>query len=323
MMKYMQISVVVVLVASLFFGCGKERPEAVDRFETDVTGADRLYHTFDAVLAELNQLKADHPQQVHLFSLGQSVKKRPIPLVRMDFNNGTVSSRYLFVAGTHGDEAAGVEALLYAMKALLQMDEAARNSMVKKGVEVYFVPVHNPDGFIINERENGRGVDLNRNFPFGYETQKMEPETKALVDLVNSVDFSAGIFFHSANDEKYENVVRVPFELSRGKVAMQQEEQARVWRLAHLIEAAGNKLNSPIKYRSSREMVDASGIASDWCMSAFVAGAQKKLVRLTCRNPHPSVTVELCYPKQPMKAERLQQEKDEAFAIVWAILNEF
>ena len=323
MMRKMRNMIPAILVVVLFFGCAGEGLQEVDRYQTRAAVNNRLYHTFDAVLAELNQLKAEHPSLVHLYSLGRSVEKRPIPLVRMDFSNGADASRYLFVAGTHGDEAAGVEALLHAMQVLLRMDEAARGELMKKGVQAWFVPVHNPDGYIANERENGRGVDLNRNFPFGYETQKIEPETAAMMSLINSVDFSASVFFHSANDEKYENVVRVPFELDRGRTPMRAEEQGRVQRLAHIIGTAGDRLKPAVKYHSSREMVDAGGIASDWCMSAFVLDEQKKLVHKECRNPHPSVTVELCYPKQPMRAERLQQEKDEASAIVWGVMRNF
>ena len=95
------------------------------------------------------------------------------------------------MAGTHGDEASGVEALVYIMNRMLTLDETTKHSLRRKGVTIYFVPVHNPDGFAANQRENGNDVDLNRNFPFGYTYTESEPETEALVSLINTINFSA------------------------------------------------------------------------------------------------------------------------------------
>ncbi len=62
----------------------------------------------------------------------------------------------LIMAGTHGDETAGVVALSCALRAL--GTEPPRHHVIL---------AVNPDGCQLGLRANARGVDLNRNFPAG------------------------------------------------------------------------------------------------------------------------------------------------------------
>lgn len=58
----------------------------------------------------------------------------------------------------HGDEPEGVYLMEYFLNT--KMFES-----VSSEVDLYIIPVLNPDGFAAGTRVNGRGVDLNRNFP--------------------------------------------------------------------------------------------------------------------------------------------------------------
>ena len=312
------------LLFVLLLSCQKAPLKEVSQFEINHDASDGLYHTLNGVYAKLNKMKDTSPEIVQLYSLGRSAdQQRHIPLVRMSFNPELVLSKYLFVAGTHGDAASGVEALVYIMNRMLTLDETTKHRLRRKGVTIYFVPVHNPDGFAANQRENGNDVDLNRNFPFGYTYTESEPETEALVSLINTRNFSASIFFHSANEERYENLVRVPVELGKGQFAPNEEAESPLWRLAHLVKQAGNELTPLIPWHCSDEMVDASGIAADWCSSGLMGSAVAHRIQQPCLNSHPAVTVELCFPKQPMDAARLQKEKEEALKIVLKVITEF
>jgi predicted deacylase len=78
----------------------------------------------------------------------------------------------LFIGGVHGDEPEGVwlaETLLQWIQtqALMHKAHLLRNFLL--------VPCLNPDGYFKNERTNGKGVDLNRNFA----SQDWSPEIKA------------------------------------------------------------------------------------------------------------------------------------------------
>jgi protein MpaA len=79
-------------------------------------------------------------------------------------------------------------------------------------VQMTVVPNLNPDGAAAFRRQNGRGVDLNRNFPVGHGTgcwsptnyggpvPFSEPETQALRALVDELRPEVVVGFHSNID---------------------------------------------------------------------------------------------------------------------------
>ncbi|MBS0548581.1 MAG: DUF2817 domain-containing protein [Proteobacteria bacterium] len=85
--------------------------------------------------------------------LGASVRHRPIFAVLLGDLDAT---RPLLVFGDiHGDEPAGI-----AIARDLYRDRPPRSGLLVT------VPDLNPDGVAARTRQNGRGVDLNRNFPW-------------------------------------------------------------------------------------------------------------------------------------------------------------
>jgi protein MpaA len=103
---------------------------------------------------------------------------------------GTFDGETLLLFGViHGDEPLGMP-LLERLEEVLQ----ERCELVS-GRRIIIVPLLNPDGYRLGIRVNTRGVDLNRNFPstswkrlghrHGAEPAS-EPETRALMDLVNT-----------------------------------------------------------------------------------------------------------------------------------------
>src|SRR5262245_32683053 len=73
-------------------------------------------------------------------------------------------------------------------------------------LNLWVVPVYNPDGFAHHTRKNGHGVDLNRNYPYkwvdldgNYESGPRpvsEPETKAMMRLLSRVRPAYILSFH-------------------------------------------------------------------------------------------------------------------------------
>jgi len=115
-------------------------------------------------------------------------------------------STILFIGGTHGDEPEGVRLAKDLLSYLRQHESEIKQPWV-------LIPCINPDGYAKNERVNGRGVDLNRNYPasnWSPECEKpryypgphaaSEPEIQALVKLIDQVKPSVIIHFHSIED---------------------------------------------------------------------------------------------------------------------------
>ena len=118
--------------------------------------------------------------------------------------------RLLVIAGVHGEEP----------ETTVILSRAIRSCAAEGLVTVAAVPAVNPDGLLLGTRGNGRGVDLNRNFPaanwqpepVGYrwhvdeeETVRIEtgsepasePETAALIGLVERLKPEAVIALHA------------------------------------------------------------------------------------------------------------------------------
>ncbi len=133
-------------------------------------------------------------------TLGTSPEGRPIQSLRWNADAGAP----IFVfGGIHGDErSAGVVAA--------RLVEAWRSDPTRLGgAHVILIETVNPDGWAANTRKNAAGVDLNRNFQFGWEAQPRssatyggasalsETEAKILYDLVEREGPTAILALHS------------------------------------------------------------------------------------------------------------------------------
>jgi protein MpaA len=85
--------------------------------------------------------------------LGESVDGRPVRAVEIGNPDGR--TKILVVGCIHGNECAGFAVI-----------DALRKMRPAPDSDVWIVRDLNPDGHDANTRQNGRGVDLNRNFPY-------------------------------------------------------------------------------------------------------------------------------------------------------------
>lgn len=126
-------------------------------------------------------------------TIGHSVQGRPIVAVLS--GSAEAPLRVLVVGCVHGDEAAG----LRVARRLLAAPPLRRAAL-------WVVPTLNPDGLAAGTRGNARGVDLNRNFPFGWRPlggleysgprALSEPESRAAARLTRRLRPDLTIWFH-------------------------------------------------------------------------------------------------------------------------------
>jgi protein MpaA len=127
---------------------------------------------------------------------GASVQGRPIVAVQR--GDPDAATAVLVVGVIHGNETAG-----------LAVTRRLRRMAVPRGVRLWLVDRINPDGLAAHTRQNARGVDLNRNFPFRWRRQASrangqypgatplsEPESRAAVRLITRVRPRVTIWFH-------------------------------------------------------------------------------------------------------------------------------
>src|SRR3954452_7096667 len=127
--------------------------------------------------------------------LGASARGRAIDAVHV---GGGGRADLLVVGCVHGNEPAGIA-----------VTRRLRRTLLKGSANAWLIDDLNPDGHAAGTRENGRGVDLNRNFPwrwrhlfrrgelqYGGPRPASEPETRAALLLIERVRPRISIWFH-------------------------------------------------------------------------------------------------------------------------------
>lgn len=131
--------------------------------------------------------------------IGHSAGGRPIELRQV--GDPKWSGELLVFGCIHGDECAAAK--LEPVSASLTAGCPDPDS------DVYFVPNLDPDGTVAGSRLNARGVDLNRNFPSGWQRSGRpfsleysgpqpfsEPEARFAAQVIRALRPEATIWFH-------------------------------------------------------------------------------------------------------------------------------
>lgn len=110
--------------------------------------------------------------------------------------------RFLIQSGLHGNERLPVEFVTWLM-ARYSKGQSLLNRL-PRGSAIDFFPIASPDGYAANTRENGRGVNLNRNFSVLWGVSRevngnaafSEPETRAARDLLQTGSYTSAVDVH-------------------------------------------------------------------------------------------------------------------------------
>jgi hypothetical protein len=220
------------------------------------------YHNFAEVIAELDRLRAERPDLVsQRLAIGTSWEGRKLWAVKISDHPDLDEEEpeVLYDALHHAREPIGMEALLHAMRYLIQSyDHDPEIRALVDGRELWFVPVVNPDGYVWggiggmwrkNRRQNpdgSLGVDLNRNYGYqwGYDdlgssplpasqtyrgpAPFSEPETQAMRDFILSRRFVTGMTLHA-----YSEINLLPY----GWAEVRPEDATLFEEIGHDLEA--------------------------------------------------------------------------------------
>lgn len=143
-------------------------------------------------LVALGALASPSAAAAQRIVLGQSVEHRPIVAYRLGDPSG---HPVLIVGCVHGNERAGIAIV-----------RRLRRLPVPPNVDLWLVPVANPDGVAHDQRTNARGVDLNRQFPYAWRRilsgtpsgprPLSEPESQVVHRLLLRLRPEISIWYH-------------------------------------------------------------------------------------------------------------------------------
>ncbi|MGK2934845.1 MAG: M14 family zinc carboxypeptidase [Gemmatimonadaceae bacterium] len=122
--------------------------------------------------------------------IGQSMLGRDIRAVTY----GTGPTRVLLWSQMHGDESTATMALADIFRFLSEADASPLRQRLLRELTLVFVPMLNPDGAELFQRQNAVGIDVNRD-----ARRLATPEARALKALRDSVQPRFGFNLHDQN----------------------------------------------------------------------------------------------------------------------------
>jgi hypothetical protein len=267
-----------------------------------------------------------YPEISTLVELGRTHQGRPIWGLKISDHPTEAEDEpaVLFNAMHHASELLSTEFALDVVQGLLE--GYRRDGSVTRwvdGLEIWCVPMVNPDGnaaFIETSqwvlRKNGRdadadgtldpfeGVDLSRNYPYGWggdgadpgftshyyrgPSAGSEPETRAIMALADEHRFAASISFHTIG-----RVFYVPYNLE----STLEPRPNPAWVIAEELAAAAPAQRSGKPYRVS-ESGSVAGSDQDWHM--FTHGTVALLLEGAYHNPALPIRTEAVTATRPV-----------------------
>jgi hypothetical protein len=301
------------------------------------------YKNPQMVTAILKDFARRYPKIARLKRIGRSRQGRPIWALRILAHDDKKSRRrtratVLFNGAHHGNEPLSVEIVLDIISTLLDSAKSPQVARWLKNYEFWCVPLINPDGLLAfmevarnTGRKNGagarhkgphrtgRGVDLNRNYPFQWGVSgnvgskpkrshqhyrgpnaASEPETRAMMALARRQRFASSISFHTGTI-----ALLSPYTIDKIK----NTKPDVAWSIAEkLIEGLpDHPQKRPFKVR--RKLYSVEGVDQDWLMHSF--GTLAYLVEASRWSPlEPDKRLEVLKANRPIWKRLLDRYLD-------------
>lgn len=188
----------------------------------DESFLENAHYTSNVELPDyLLKLQKDYPHLIDVRSIGTSLDGQDLIVARIYKDVARPRSilvpMFKYVANMHGDETVGRQMLIYLAEYLVKnFGVVPEVTKLVNSTDIYLMPSMNPDGFGKSRegscesmqnyygRYNGKGTDLNRDFPDRFDQRiieklynaKRQPETLAMMDWVKSNPFVLSANLH-------------------------------------------------------------------------------------------------------------------------------
>lgn len=230
-----------------------------------ITSNSSHYRHYEELKENLLKLEEDYKTLASVYTIGRSVERRELYVIRITSNVTVNKPMFKYVANIHGNEAVGRELLLYLAHHLLEnYGKDERITKIVDSIDIHLLPSANPDGFEFaregdcygsskpSGRENANGIDLNRDFPDQFSlnnttsmTEGRQPETVNLMTWIVSNPFILSANLHGGSlvasypfdDSKYHKIFGVKSPSPDDKLFM---HLAKTYSNSHAFMKKGN-----------------------------------------------------------------------------------
>jgi hypothetical protein len=168
---------------------------------------DRQFHSYSDMVTEMLQAASDHPGIVILDTLGYSIQGRMILGAKVSANPTSEENEPEFrvIGCHHGNEYMSVEMALLMLEYLTDnYGSIPQVTHLVDDLEIWIIPMMNPDGRTAGTRTNAAGVDLNRDYGYIWNGNTpgifSQPETRAIREHGMKNNFSISLSFHTSGD---------------------------------------------------------------------------------------------------------------------------
>lgn len=169
----------------------------------------------------LLKLQKEYPSLLDVRSIGSSLDGQDLIVARIYRDvqrpRSLLVPMFKYVGNMHGDETVGRQMLIYLAEYLVKnYGVIPEVTKLVDTTDIYLMPSMNPDGFGKSRegacesmqnyygRYNGKGIDLNRDFPDRFEQRiigrlenaRRQPETLAMMDWIKSNPFVLSANLH-------------------------------------------------------------------------------------------------------------------------------
>lgn len=146
----------------------KENARLLHNGVRDYPPPQNQYYSIDQYNQFMIQTAADYPQIAQLVQIGSSGQNRPLYFLKISDNVSVneAEPEARFISSIHGDEVVGFDMLIRLIQQLTgEYATSTRIANLVNGTEIWICPMINPDGYVLGQRYNAAGIDLNRNYP--------------------------------------------------------------------------------------------------------------------------------------------------------------
>jgi hypothetical protein len=162
-------------------------PDPVLEINTPAFGK-KGFTNYDDMMNYVNKLVASHPSELALSFIGESQKKKKIPMLVLNRDNGQEKVKVWFQGGLHGDEPAGTETMLFLLDKMLNYPSY---SYLLDKITLTIIPMANIDGYEKQDRYAADGLDLNRD-----QVKLLAPESNYLKKAFSNFGAEVAVDFH-------------------------------------------------------------------------------------------------------------------------------